>query len=365
MKKIVFGLAFIILLLSGCQGTNNKPSKSKDSIDTASTKFVKKDTNDEKEERVQMKKTIDDISEIELRKRIFIIYIKHRNPSVTNLNVESYFHEINLSKEESLYKGGISFLDIFIDDAKVGADFELNNDGTIIFSNTSGAVSGISEQFNANVIDAVTIEECNSIRDTLENFSYRAISTNEHLFQDFLTKKFNQYKRMTFPSQEIMQVKTVSTKDNFSTITNFASKGHDFNFLATTNSMAWLACTDDEIYSGGLQIVALNPGEEADPQWKLDEILTAEMLTYFDNTKINEEPQKILQTILNKERGMEQDLSKWSITEENNSYHFYYSGTTQAYMVRGRAVYSFIIYEQQGRREVINYELTKYFIENY
>lgn len=95
----------------------------------------------------------------------------------------------------------------------------------------------------------------------------------------------------------------------------YARSDDSFRVGAKTNSAQIFATTDDEIWKGGVSLVAPEDGSTASANWEIDEQRTAELWAFFDNEKLDIGGKVLLEQLLNLRPNYEQDINQWKISE--------------------------------------------------
>ncbi|WP_455363106.1 hypothetical protein [Vagococcus elongatus] len=304
-------------------------------------------------------KRIKDFSENVIRKRVYVLFMKAGKQTLTSdLNTDSYSISIDLeSKEKGEFSGEILSLMPVLNENSLLASFHLKTTGDIIYEESTDTSDNNISSFSGNIIDDISMEEEESVRDDLDQFSYRYVTTNAKAFQNFANKILVKHEQGGLGGKQ-MVIEKVGTME---ILPEYANESTSFRLSATTNSTRIFATTDDEIWKGEYSLTAPEDGSRIKANWELDEQLTTELWAYFDNTKIEADPIELLTHILEYRPNYEQEIDQWTITEGVNGYDFsfYVDGTQQFFGVRGHSVYFSGIVDQKGRMDILSYELSK------
>lgn len=344
MKKII--LILFLLFLVGC-------SSEKNSLNTTNTEISK--------EKIDLQRKSTELEKNELLKRIYLAFIEsYPEYEKENINdISIYINDRNYYFEgriDSLNGGAIHSFSL--------VDFKLENNGNIKFyveSNSPISLDGTEEYANIFSIDS---NKLNKVRDSLDNLVYDLNSEDRvSYFINTITEKYNIKMSVGEEYSYVFEILTPDTMDDYQK--EYIDTGYEFDYIAQIGTV-YFGIKDDQIYNGSFTFVYEDP-----VVWNFNEVYTAELMVFQHKDTLLENPEEVLKKILNKRSDLDQDLNNWDITQdlefEYNTYDygFLWSGSSYSIAIDNNGVYTYVVnpYTNSGTIFLIDYELTKYFLE--
>ncbi|QQK08944.1 hypothetical protein [Miniphocaeibacter halophilus] len=344
MKKFI--LVLILIFLVACSSKEN--SLTTRNID------ISKETIKSQEKSTELEKN-------DLLKRIYLAFLESY-PEYEKENINDI--RIYIEDKNYYFKGRIDSLNGGAINAFSLIDFELENNGNIRFyveTNSPISLDGTEETANIFSVDSSKLSK---VRNGLDDLVYDLNSEDRvSYFINTITEKYNIKMSVVEGPSYVFEILTPDKMDEYQK--EYIDTGYDFDYIAQIGTV-YFGIKDGQIYNGSFTFVYDDP-----VVWNFNEVYTAELMVFLNRDTVLENPEEILKNILNKRSDLDQDLNNWTITQnlefEYNTYDygFLWSDSSYSIAIDNNGVYTYVVnpYEDSGTIFLINYDLTKYFLE--